>query len=91
MRAVLEQIFVSIEEISVLYNRDSDFTKVQTKIEAKNLDFLSQGFSLSKLPIFLVFCCRFLFLIDLRVVLEQIFIFIEEISVLYSDIQFIYC
>ena len=23
------------------YNRDSDFTKVQTKIEAKNLDFLS--------------------------------------------------
>ena len=25
----------------MLYNRDSDFTKVQTKIEAKNLDFLS--------------------------------------------------
>ena len=40
-RAVLEQIFVSIEEISVLYYRDSDLTKVQTKIEAKNLDFLS--------------------------------------------------
>ena len=38
---VLEQILISIEEISVLYNRDSDFTKVQTKIEAKNLDFLS--------------------------------------------------
>ena len=41
LRAVLEQIFVSIEKISVLYNRDSDFTKVQTRIEAKNLDFLS--------------------------------------------------
>ena len=25
----------------MLYNRDSNFTKVQTKIEAKNLDFLS--------------------------------------------------
>ena len=25
----------------MLYNRDSDFTKLQTKIEAKNLDFLS--------------------------------------------------
>ena len=25
----------------MLYNRDSYFTKVQTKIEAKNLDFLS--------------------------------------------------
>ena len=24
----------------MLHNRDSDFTKVQTKIEAKNLDFL---------------------------------------------------
>ena len=40
-RVVLEQILISIEEISVLYNRDSDFTKVQTKIEAKNQDFLS--------------------------------------------------
>ena len=40
-RVVLEQILISIEEISVLYNRDSDFTKVQTKIETKNLDFLS--------------------------------------------------
>ena len=39
-RAVLEQIFVYIEDISELYNRDSDFTKLQTKIEAKNLDFL---------------------------------------------------
>ena len=38
---MLEQIFISIEDNSVLYNRDSDFTKVQTKIEAKNLDFLS--------------------------------------------------
>ena len=40
---------------------------------------------------FFQFFCRFLFLIDLRVVLEQIFISIEEISVLYSDIQFLYC
>ena len=53
--------------------------------------FLSHGFSLSNLPIFLVFAANFYFLIDLRVVLEHIFIFIEEISVLYSDIQFIYC
>ena len=53
--------------------------------------YTSHGVSLSKLPIFLSFCYEFLFLIDLRVVLEQIFICIEEISVLYSDIQFIYC
>ena len=33
--------FISIEDISVLYIRDSDFTNVQTKIEAKNMDFLS--------------------------------------------------
>ena len=33
--------FISIEDISVLYIRDSDFTNVQTKIEAKNLDFIS--------------------------------------------------
>ena len=45
----------------MLYNRDSDFTKVQTNIEAKNLDFLSHGFSLSKLPIFLVFAVDFIF------------------------------
>ena len=38
---VLEMICISIKEISVLYNRDLDFTKVQIKIEAKNLDFLS--------------------------------------------------
>ena len=75
----------------MLYNRDSDFTKAQTKIEAKNLDFLSlMGFLSLNCP-FSSFCCRFLFLIDLRVVLEQIFISIEEISVLYSDIQFLYC
>ena len=43
----------------MLYNRDSDFTKVQTKIEAKILDFLSHGFSLSKLSIFLVFAVDF--------------------------------
>ena len=40
----------------MLYNRDSDFTKVRTKIEAK-----SHGFSLSKLPIFLVFATDFYF------------------------------
>ena len=45
----------------MLYNRDSDFTKVQTKIEAKNLDFLSHGFSLSKQPIFLVLLQIFIF------------------------------
>ena len=33
--------FISIEDISVLYIRDLDFTNVQTKIEAKNLNFLS--------------------------------------------------
>ena len=52
---------ISIAEISVLYNRDSYFNKVKTKIEAKNLDFLSHGFSLSKLPIFLVFAVEFYF------------------------------
>ena len=45
----------------MLYNRDSNFTKVKTKIEAKNLDFLSHWFSLSKLPIFLVFAIEFYF------------------------------
>ena len=40
-RVVLEQIFISIEEISVLYIRDSDFTNVQTKIEAKIWIFFS--------------------------------------------------
>ena len=46
-RVVLEQIFISIEEILVLYNRDSDFTKVQTKIELKIWIFsLSWVFSL---------------------------------------------
>ena len=45
----------------MLYNRDSDFTKVQTKIEAKNMDFLSLMGSLSKLPIFLVFAADFYF------------------------------
>ena len=38
-KVVLEQIFISIEQISVLYNRDSDFITVQTKIEAKILIF----------------------------------------------------
>ena len=46
----------------MLYYRDSDLTKVQTKIEAKNMDFLSHGFSLSKLRIFLVFAADFYFL-----------------------------
>ena len=46
----------------MLYNRDSDFTKVQTKIEAKKYGFsLSHEFSLSKLPIFLVFAVDFYF------------------------------
>ena len=45
----------------MLYNRESDFTKVQTKIEAKNMDFLSLMGSLSKLPIFLVFAAYFYF------------------------------
>ena len=44
-----------------MYNRDSDFNKVQTKIEAKYLDFLSQWFSLSKLPILLVVAANFYF------------------------------
>ena len=35
LRVVLEHIFISIEEISMLYNRDSYFITVQTKIEAK--------------------------------------------------------
>ena len=38
---VLEQIFISIGEISVLYIRDSDFITVQTKIETKIWIFLS--------------------------------------------------
>ena len=45
----------------MLHIRDLDFTNVQTKIEAKNLDFLSHGFSLSKQPIFLVFAADFYF------------------------------
>ena len=46
----------------MLFNRDSDFTNVQTKIEAKIwIFFLSHGFSLSKLPIFLVFIVDFYF------------------------------
>ena len=45
----------------MLYNRDSDFTKVQTKIEAKNLDFLFLMGSFSKLPIFLVLAADFYF------------------------------
>ena len=54
--------FISIEEISVLYIRDSYFTNVQTNIEAKILIFfLSHGFSLSKLLIFLVFAAHFYF------------------------------
>ena len=40
----------------MLYNKDSDFTNVQTKIEAKIWIF-----SLSKLPIFLVFAADFYF------------------------------
>ena len=40
---------------------------------------------------FFQFFCIVLFVLDLRVVVEQMFISIEEISVLYSDIQFLYC
>ena len=46
------------------------------------------GFLSLNYPFFLVLLQIFI-LIDLRVDLEQIFIFIEEISLLYSDIQFI--
>ena len=45
----------------MLYNRDSDFTNVQTKIEVKSGFCLSHGFSLSKLPNFLVFAAYFYF------------------------------
>ena len=46
----------------MLYNRDLDFTNVQTNTEAKTwIFFLSHGFSLSKLPIFLVFAANFYF------------------------------
>ena len=40
-RVVLEQIFISIDEISVLYNRDSNFITVQKNIETKIWIFLS--------------------------------------------------
>ena len=47
LRAIVLAYFLYIEEISVLYNRDSDFTYVQTKIEAKIWIFsLSWVFSL---------------------------------------------
>ena len=37
----------------MLYNRDSDFTKVETKIEVKNLDFLFlMGFLSLNCPFF---------------------------------------
>ena len=46
----------------MLYNRDSDFTNVQTKIESKIwIFFLSHGFSLSKLLVFLIFMEIFIF------------------------------
>ena len=91
LRVIFLANFLCIEEISLLYNGDSDFTNGQKKIEAKFwIVSFSWVFSLQT-GHFLSFCCKFLFLIDLRVVLEQIFISIEEISVLYLDIQFIYC
>ena len=40
-RVVLELIFIYIQEISVLYIKDSDFITVQTKIETKIWIFLS--------------------------------------------------
>ena len=59
----------------MLYNRDSYFTNVQTKIESKIWIFFSLMDFLSLNCSFFLFLCRFLFLIDLIVVLEQIFIF----------------
>ena len=54
---VLEQIFISIEEILVLYNRDSDFLTVQTKIEAKIwIFFFSHSLSLDFFLHLLTFC-----------------------------------
>ena len=41
LRVVLEQIFICIKEISVLYIKDSDFITVQTKIQTKIWIFLS--------------------------------------------------
>ena len=45
----------------MLYNKDSYFTNVQTKIEAKIWIFLSHGVFLSKLPVFLIFSIEFYF------------------------------
>ena len=46
----------------MLYNRNSDFTKVQTKIEAKNLDFLSlMGFVSLNCPFFYFLMQIFIF------------------------------
>ena len=68
LRVIFLAYFLCIEEISVLYNRDSDFINVQTKIKAKIWIFsLSWVFSL-KTAHFLSFYCKFLFLIDLVVV-----------------------
>ena len=55
LRVVLEQIFISIEDISVLYNRDSDFITVQTKIETKIWIFSLTPCLLISFFIFLVF------------------------------------
>ena len=41
LRVLFYQILFLLKIFSVLYIRDSDFTNVQTKIEAKNMDFLS--------------------------------------------------
>ena len=44
----------------MLYNRDSDFTKVQTNIEVKNLDFLYlTGFLSLDCPFFQFFFADF--------------------------------
>ena len=61
LRVIFLADFLCIEEITVLYNRDSDFTNVQTKIEAKIWIFFSLMGFLSKLPIFLVFATYFYF------------------------------
>ena len=52
---VLEHIFISIKEILVLYNRDSDFIIVQTKIETK-IWILSLSVSLDFFLHVLTFC-----------------------------------
>ena len=55
LRVVLEQTFISIEEISMLYNRYSNFITVQTNIEAKIWIFSLTQCLLISFFIFLLF------------------------------------